>query len=66
MFFLQKYSNSYDMFMRGEEILSGAQRVHDAQLLTERAMHHNIGNSTAVLQNLLEFGVCTCRYAKKN
>ena len=32
------------MFMRGEEILSGAQRVHDAQLLTERATHHNIGN----------------------
>uniref|UniRef100_A0A8C7W9L4 Aspartate--tRNA ligase, cytoplasmic n=1 Tax=Oncorhynchus mykiss TaxID=8022 RepID=A0A8C7W9L4_ONCMY len=38
----KKYSNSYDMFMRGEEILSGAQRIHDAQLLTERAMHHNI------------------------
>ncbi|KAK1789126.1 hypothetical protein P4O66_015071 [Electrophorus voltai] len=37
-----KYSNSYDMFMRGEEILSGAQRVHDAQLLTERASHHGI------------------------
>ncbi|KAG7276417.1 hypothetical protein CRUP_007477, partial [Coryphaenoides rupestris] len=37
-----KYSNSYDMFMRGEEILSGAQRVHDAQLLTERAIHHEI------------------------
>ncbi|KAM4557951.1 aspartate--tRNA ligase, cytoplasmic [Odontesthes bonariensis] len=37
-----KYSNSYDMFMRGEEILSGAQRVHDAQLLTERAIHHQI------------------------
>uniref|UniRef100_A0AAR2LK47 Aspartate--tRNA ligase, cytoplasmic n=1 Tax=Pygocentrus nattereri TaxID=42514 RepID=A0AAR2LK47_PYGNA len=37
-----KYSNSYDMFMRGEEILSGAQRVHDAQLLTERALHHGI------------------------
>lgn len=31
------------MFMRGEEILSGAQRVHDAQLLTERAVHHQIG-----------------------
>lgn len=29
--------------MRGEEILSGAQRVHDAQLLTERAIHHQIG-----------------------
>uniref|UniRef100_A0AAY5EL64 Aspartate--tRNA ligase, cytoplasmic n=1 Tax=Electrophorus electricus TaxID=8005 RepID=A0AAY5EL64_ELEEL len=39
-----KYSNSYDMFMRGEEILSGAQRVHDAQLLTERASHHGIGS----------------------
>ncbi|KAK3543878.1 hypothetical protein QTP70_030039 [Hemibagrus guttatus] len=37
-----KYSNSYDMFMRGEEILSGAQRVHDAQMLTERALHHGI------------------------
>lgn len=29
-------SNSYDFFMRGEEILSGAQRVHDAKLLVER------------------------------
>ncbi|CAH0546681.1 unnamed protein product [Brassicogethes aeneus] len=35
-------SNSYDMFMRGEEILSGAQRIHDADLLTERAKHHGI------------------------
>ena len=40
---LQRGSNSYDMFMRGEEILSGAQRIHDPQLLTERARHHNIG-----------------------
>lgn len=31
------------MFMRGEEILSGAQRIHDAQLLTERAVLHQIG-----------------------
>ncbi|CDK27411.1 unnamed protein product [Kuraishia capsulata CBS 1993] len=31
-----RYSNSYDFFMRGEEILSGAQRVHDADLLVER------------------------------
>lgn len=30
------------MFIRGEEILSGAQRVHDPELLTERAKHHNI------------------------
>lgn len=36
-------SNSYDMFMRGEEVISGAQRIHDADLLTERALHHGIG-----------------------
>lgn len=37
-----KYSNSYDMFMRGEEILSGAQRIHDPDYLVERAKHHAI------------------------
>eukprot|EP00210_Caulerpa_lentillifera_P004779 g4563.t1 len=31
------YSNSYDVFMRGEEIISGAQRIHDPKLLSERA-----------------------------
>ncbi|KDN49617.1 aspartyl-tRNA synthetase [Tilletiaria anomala UBC 951] len=30
------YSNSYDFFMRGQEILSGAQRVHDPDLLAKR------------------------------
>lgn len=29
-------SNSYDFFMRGEEILSGAQRIHDPTFLVER------------------------------
>jgi len=37
-----KYSNSYDMFMRGEEILSGAQRIHNPEYLTERAKVHGI------------------------
>ncbi|CAL7933364.1 unnamed protein product [Xylocopa violacea] len=37
-----KVSNSYDMFMRGEEIISGAQRIHDPELLTERAKYHGI------------------------
>lgn len=32
-----KLSNSYDLFIRGEEIVSGAQRVHDVDLLVERA-----------------------------
>ncbi|KAI9840993.1 MAG: aspartate--tRNA ligase dps1 [Sclerophora amabilis] len=29
-------SNSYDFFMRGEEIMSGAQRVHEYSVLIER------------------------------
>ncbi|ONH90450.1 hypothetical protein PRUPE_8G055000, partial [Prunus persica] len=31
------YSNSFDVFIRGEEIISGAQRVHVLELLEERA-----------------------------
>jgi len=37
-----KYSNSYDMFMRGEEILSGAQRIHDPEFLVARAKIHGV------------------------
>lgn len=40
------YSNSYDMFIRGEEILSGAQRIHDVELLKERATHHGIDHES--------------------
>jgi aspartyl-tRNA synthetase len=36
------YTNSYDFFMRGEEITSGAQRIHDPEFLTERAKHFGI------------------------
>ncbi|KAF6143845.1 hypothetical protein GIB67_009826 [Kingdonia uniflora] len=32
-----KYSNSFDVFIRGEEIISGAQRIHDSNFLKERA-----------------------------
>jgi aspartyl-tRNA synthetase len=32
-----KLSNSYDFFIRGQEILSGAQRIHTVDLLEERA-----------------------------
>lgn len=38
----KRYSNSYDAFLRGEEITSGAQRVHDVDLLTRRATECNI------------------------
>lgn len=37
-----RYSNSYDFFMRGEEILSGAQRIHDPELLKERLKAHEV------------------------
>lgn len=37
-----RYSNSYDFFMRGEEILSGAQRIHDPALLEQRIKEHEV------------------------
>ena len=36
------YTNSYDFFMRGEEITSGAQRIHCPEMLTARAKHFGI------------------------
>ncbi|CAJ0911522.1 14595_t:CDS:10, partial [Entrophospora sp. SA101] len=40
------YSNSYDFFMRGQEILSGSQRIHDHIFLEERAKEHGINLAT--------------------
>ncbi|DAZ93209.1 TPA: hypothetical protein N0F65_001561 [Lagenidium giganteum] len=37
-----RWSNSYDLMIRGEEIVSGAQRVHDAKLLEERIQSMDI------------------------
>ncbi|PSK34864.1 Aspartate--tRNA ligase, cytoplasmic [Elsinoe australis] len=34
------YSNSYDFFMRGQEIMSGAQRIHNADFLVKRMKEH--------------------------
>lgn len=39
-------SNSYDFFMRGNEIVSGAQRIHDPELLTEQAIKKGIDPSS--------------------
>ncbi|WCJ35022.1 Aspartate--tRNA ligase cytoplasmic [Euphorbia peplus] len=41
-----KYSNSFDVFIRGEEIISGAQRVHVPELLEERAKSCGIDVNT--------------------
>merc|ERR1712182_133541 len=32
-----KWSNSYDIFIRGEEVTSGAQRIHDSAMLRKRS-----------------------------
>ncbi|MCL7048121.1 hypothetical protein MKW94_027247 [Papaver nudicaule] len=41
-----EYSNSFDVFLRGEEIISGAQRIHDPELLTARAQELGINLET--------------------
>ena len=41
-----KLSNSYDIFIRGQEILSGAQRVHEPKLIEERAAAWGIDVAT--------------------
>ncbi|XVF20431.1 hypothetical protein REPUB_Repub12eG0000100 [Reevesia pubescens] len=40
------YSNSFDVFIRGEEIISGAQRVHVPEFLAERAQACGIDVNT--------------------
>ncbi|KAG7806893.1 hypothetical protein KL921_004687 [Ogataea angusta] len=48
------YSNSYDFFMRGEEILSGAQRIHDPVLLAERIKAHDVDTTTPGLSDYIQ------------
>ncbi|GAV52027.1 hypothetical protein ZYGR_0AG00180 [Zygosaccharomyces rouxii] len=46
-----RYSNSYDFFVRGEEILSGAQRIHDYDLLLERMKAHGLSSEEIGLKD---------------
>jgi len=39
-------SNSYDIFIRGEEVLSGSQRIHDAVFLEKKMREVNIDPET--------------------
>ncbi|PWN27044.1 aspartyl-tRNA synthetase [Jaminaea rosea] len=48
----ENYSNSYDFFMRGQEIMSGAQRVHDADLLVKQMA--KVGISEESMQHYVE------------
>lgn len=49
-----RYSNSYDFFMRGEEILSGAQRIHDPELLKERMKAHEVDPTTEGVSDYID------------
>ncbi|CAH8353161.1 unnamed protein product [Eruca vesicaria subsp. sativa] len=40
------YSNSFDVFIRGEEIMSGGQRIHIPEVLEERAVECGIDVNT--------------------
>jgi len=40
------FTNSYDAFIRGEEVLSGAQRIHDYDLLLKKVNEKGINPST--------------------
>lgn len=66
-----KYSNSFDVFIRGEEIISGAQRVHDADLLTGGWMGETSVGARALVRvcdhvackgrhDMNALGVCVC------
>ncbi|KAF0699512.1 Aste57867_9934 [Aphanomyces stellatus] len=48
----ERWSNSYDFMIRGQEILSGAQRVHDPSLLVKRM--ESLGVPEADLQTYVD------------
>jgi len=47
-----RWSNAYDVFLRGEEITSGAQRIHDPKMLGEKA--ESLGISIASIQKYID------------
>ncbi|XXZ99340.1 aspartate--tRNA ligase dps1 [Meyerozyma guilliermondii] len=49
-----RYSNSYDFFMRGEEIMSGAQRIHDPELLKKRMIDLDIDPNAPGLSDYID------------
>jgi aspartyl-tRNA synthetase len=47
-----RWTNAYDIFLRGEEITSGAQRIHDPKMLGEKA--ESLGISIASIQKYID------------
>lgn len=50
----EKNSNSYDLFMRGQEIMSGAQRVHDYEILCRRMRELSLDPEHAGFKDYVE------------
>jgi len=48
----ERYTNSYDLFLRGEEISSGSQRIHDAAMLEANAKR--LGIDTRTIQSYID------------
>ncbi|KAF3917103.1 hypothetical protein ABW20_dc0104688 [Dactylellina cionopaga] len=46
------YTNSFDIFLRGQEILSGGQRIHSPEMLRKRMMDNSI--QPAMMKEYLE------------
>lgn len=42
----ENYTNSFDVFVRGEEICSGAQRIHNPDILVERVKEKGVSPET--------------------
>lgn len=47
-----KFTNSFDMFIRGQEIVSGGQRIHDAQMLEDNM--RNVGINPDDMEEYME------------
>ncbi|KAL9125207.1 MAG: hypothetical protein Q9217_005555 [Psora testacea] len=47
-----KITNSFDIFVRGQEIISGGQRIHDARMLEEQM--HIMGVSPSSMQDYMD------------
>lgn len=47
-----RWTNSYDIFLRGEEIMSGAQRIHDPAMLMAKA--NRLGVAVADIQSYID------------
>jgi ergosteryl-3beta-O-L-aspartate synthase len=47
-----KFTNSFDIFMRGQEILTGGQRIHDAKFLEKRM--RDVGVAPETMEEYME------------